>query len=584
MRQTTFQIDDEAGLASAVSAIEDACRRRPASSRLLIVVEPTDDVSQIQSNVSAVRNRLPHLPVVGVTQHWVGLFDLPGYSRLALSLIECETSTIQVFSYPYGDFDFSRAAQDFQARMEAVPDFRAALVYTANAFRPCTEFLERVSAAFPGVTFSGMLAGSPQTQADTSLVIANGEVSHDMLVVVAFSGQDLRTSDSFCLGWRPLGRDHLVTEVCEGGIRTIDNLPAVDLYRRYLEIEPDEDFGALALPFPLITFSNKLPVAHTVVSVGSQGELLFCSGFKVGEWVSLSYSKVDYLLEESLAQANALRPFVPQAMIMSPCLNRRTFLGKEAFGRELGYFQRLCPALVSASGLGEVYMRDSAGGILNSTLVALSLREGDPRPDEALPPIADSLLAQGHRVQTRAERLVTFLEVTSQELRGSYADMRELSRMDDLTGIPNRRYTMTNLDILLERWSPRRPVAVLMYDIDGFKQVNDRFGHQVGDDVLRGVSKRVGQTIRNSDFQGRWGGDEFLIIATNLSSDQALAMGERIRAAVEEAPFPAVGKVTISVGITCAVPDDDSDTIFSRVDSALYRSKERGRNCVSLVL
>ena len=588
MRQTTYELADDSNLDDITSLIKRDCAMHDSSSRLLLMVEPTDDVERIERHLSAIRKHCPQLPVAGVSRHWVSLFDTPQYSSTAFSLLEFDSSQAQVFAYPYAEYSFDQAADDFISHIRGCSDFKAALVFTANAFRPCNAFLEKVSAAFPEVTFSGMQAGSPQTVVDRYLVFTDEGVSHDMLVIVAFCGKDLRAHDCYSLGWRPLGREHQITEVCKGGIKTIDGRPAAELYERYLEIDPGDDFGGLALPFPLITYSNDLPVAHVAIRTGDEGELFFSSDFQEDDYVSLSYSKVDYLLQRSLDLANGLRTFAPQAVVMSPCLNRRAFLGDAAEGREIAYFQRLCPELVFASGFGELYMKGTSGGILNSTLVVLALREGEPTVEEIQPELVDEQLRADSRLKTRAERLVTFLEMTTKELRSSNARLGELSRIDELTGIPNRRSIMSSLSAMLENLAHSKSLTLIMYDIDGFKQVNDCCSHTEGDRVLREVSSCVSKAIRSDDIQGRWGGDEFLIIARGMNPEMSLEMGERIRRAVENADFSGVekkthGKVTISVGVTCGTSEDDADTLFCRADKALYRSKESGRNRVTLL-
>ena len=119
-----------------------------------------------------------------------------------------------------------------------------------------------------------------------------------------------------------------------------------------------------------------------------------------------------------------------------------------------------------------------------------------------------------------------------------------------------------------------------MYDIDHFKEVNDTYGHEVGDSVLRELTRRVQNTIRDEDAIGRWGGEEFLILVGNVSSEQATALAERIRGIVELVPFQIVGTITVSFGVTSARKDDTRKTLFARVDKALYEAKKTGRNKV----
>jgi diguanylate cyclase (GGDEF)-like protein len=129
-------------------------------------------------------------------------------------------------------------------------------------------------------------------------------------------------------------------------------------------------------------------------------------------------------------------------------------------------------------------------------------------------------------------------------------------------------------------------VAVIFLDLDHFKGINDRYGHETGDRVLQQLSARLRGIIRETDLLFRWGGEEFVILLPHTSAAEAPVLGERIRAGVAERPFaaseshPSVA-VTVSVGVagTAAWPVDP-DALLARADTACYRAKERGRNRV----
>lgn len=177
-------------------------------------------------------------------------------------------------------------------------------------------------------------------------------------------------------------------------------------------------------------------------------------------------------------------------------------------------------------------------------------------------------------------------------LRSSVDDTMEKAVTDQLTGLYNRRYMENQLTALLERAKRGGPpVSVLIADIDHFKKVNDLFGHDVGDDVIRQFSERIASNLRPNDLACRFGGEEFVIIMPNTKEIDALGVAKRLHAAVGGAPFMISSasyagtkeplRVTCSIGVTLGnQPDDDPDTIFKRADQALYTAKECGRNRV----
>jgi len=169
------------------------------------------------------------------------------------------------------------------------------------------------------------------------------------------------------------------------------------------------------------------------------------------------------------------------------------------------------------------------------------------------------------------------------ELRVRNEQLDRLSRIDELTGLHNRRHVDEQLK--KEISTARRhdqPLAVLMLDIDHFKSVNDQEGHPAGDRVLQEFAARVQAVTRDGDVVGRWGGEEFIIIAPQTSVSEALTLGERLRQAITERPVDLGDRaVSITVSIGCAVGVGTPEQLVEQADTALYRSKSEGRDRVS---
>src|SRR5207302_1280079 len=168
-----------------------------------------------------------------------------------------------------------------------------------------------------------------------------------------------------------------------------------------------------------------------------------------------------------------------------------------------------------------------------------------------------------------------------------FDEVQRLATLDGLTGTHNRRHFMELAQLQFE--SARRfaqPLTAIMIDVDRFKEVNDTFGHAVGDDVLRTVAERVRRTLRAVDILGRTGGEEFAVLLPGTVRDSASAvLAERIRRAVGDEPVPTPAgpvRVTISLGVASAGPDcSDLAALLRAADSALYDAKESGRNRVA---
>jgi diguanylate cyclase len=167
--------------------------------------------------------------------------------------------------------------------------------------------------------------------------------------------------------------------------------------------------------------------------------------------------------------------------------------------------------------------------------------------------------------------------------------LRNLANVDPLTGIPNRRAFFEEAEQIFERREPAAPGrhAVLMIDVDYFKEVNDTYGHRVGDRVLSVVAAGVKSQLRSADLVGRYGGDELVIALTGCDGAAASAVAERIRAVVAATPVvvdDGVVNVTLSIGVAAAEGGEGLLPVLARADLALYEAKRAGRACVRVAL
>jgi two-component system cell cycle response regulator len=200
--------------------------------------------------------------------------------------------------------------------------------------------------------------------------------------------------------------------------------------------------------------------------------------------------------------------------------------------------------------------------------------------DYLLRPVDKNELHARVRTQIRKKRY-------TERLRDNVQQSIEMAITDGLTGLYNRRYMESHLGALVEQATARgKPLAAFVLDIDYFKSVNDTYGHDAGDDVLREFSTRIKKSIRGIDLACRLGGEEFVIVMPETDMAVATIVAERLRRRIASEPFAiAQGtkhiEVTISIGLaTLDTVEDTAATILKRADQALYRAKRDGRNRV----
>ncbi len=175
----------------------------------------------------------------------------------------------------------------------------------------------------------------------------------------------------------------------------------------------------------------------------------------------------------------------------------------------------------------------------------------------------------------------------TEELANANRQLEEIALTDVLTGLPNRRHAMRQLELVWkESVSENTPLACMMIDADGFKQVNDNYGHDAGDEVLRQLSRNLKYAVRTDDIVCRLGGDEFFAICPHTQAEGAAQLAEKLRQAIAALRVPA-GKGewrgSISIGVAVRKPGmTHFEELIKAADEGVYCSKKNGRNCVSV--
>jgi diguanylate cyclase (GGDEF)-like protein/PAS domain S-box-containing protein len=224
-----------------------------------------------------------------------------------------------------------------------------------------------------------------------------------------------------------------------------------------------------------------------------------------------------------------------------------------------------------------------------------TLRDGQPHEDELY-----LHHKQGHRVPVSIRVapilspdgfVVGAVEVFSDntirvESRQAIEELRRIALLDPLTEVGNRRYAEMNLKFrLAEQERYGWPFGILFSDIDHFKEINDRYGHDIGDDILKMTARTLSNSLRSFDVVGRWGGEEFVAVIINVDAEQLYAVAEKLLVMVEQSSITRgldTIKVTISIGATLAREEDSAESLISRADRLMYNSKSSGRNRITV--
>lgn len=407
------------------------------------------------------------------------------------------------------------------------------------------------------------------------------------LLMVTYQGDDFHINVGHTLGWESMGRTFEVTK-SEGDIlKTLDGKPAFDVYHKYLDIEADDDFLFNTMEFPLHMEDHGAVVLRQPSAVLEDGSLKMAGYVKQGMKVTMSYGDPNTIIGEVNVRAEEVRAFEPEVILLYTCAMRK-FFWNYFINNEMEPFQKIACTGGFCSG-GEIDRDPVTGRMLlhNVTMLTIAMREGDKKGLNLPKVKVDS--SRLHGQASLVQRLSKLVRVTSDELRQTILDVEEaneklriMATVDELTALYNRREIERRINEALDNASSTEvgKVALIMIDVDHFKNVNDTCGHEVGDKILEGVAAVLNATVREYDGEavGRWGGEEFFMLLPNTDLDEAVERAEEIRQTVELYPYPKIEHLTVSLGVTISDGSEDKKTVYKRVDDALYEAKDTGRN------
>lgn len=205
--------------------------------------------------------------------------------------------------------------------------------------------------------------------------------------------------------------------------------------------------------------------------------------------------------------------------------------------------------------------------------------------------LVGSLLKETETVLESSDRYKEQLVASTREVEKLRSDLEQVKQealRDPLTGLANRKVLDQELARVVENASDNSQSCVVMLDVDHFKRLNDRFGHLVGDKVLKYIANTLTAAVKGRDCVARYGGEEFCVILRDIPIEGARSVAEGIRKTIQDANLKrsetgeSLGRVTISMGLTMVMPGDTVDGVVERADSALYTSKNQGRNRVTV--
>ena len=557
-----------------------------ARSILVQVYCAKSDPTHIRAVIESISKRLPQAVVVGATTVGEIARGRVLTNRTIIGFTFFGSSGVMAIALPCKQGGEHQVGAELGRRIAECPTRVAGVLLLAT-----TVSIDGVSllagwnsASLDLLVFGG--GSGDYTGMKDSMVFTSTELFSHGAVVVALTGEDLHAEVQSYMGWRPISKSMRITEVDGLFVKRIDGAPAFDIYEHYLGISIDQDFFLNALEFPMLIEREGTLISRTTAAVTNEGALRFVADIKEGETFRLGYGDLDLIVNDARKVHRALTDFGSQVNLLYSCCSRR-FLMQQDVELETLPFETNAPTFGFYT-FGEFYGTRHLA-LLNSTMVAVGLREGakltdtvreETAPSTRLTPIHDPYADKHSRI---ISRLTHFIDAVTSELEAANREITWLSLTDPLTLLPNRarldQALGDNMELAVRYGND---FAVVLIDVDHFKQVNDTHGHLVGDAVLSKLAQVLAHQTRSTDIAGRWGGEEFLIVAPQTSLDKAAKLAEKLRSSIASTDFPVVGHKTISLGVAAYSPGDDLKKLLGRVDAALYLAKRSGRDRVEI--
>lgn len=568
MYRNTYTLQDIAELSGCIKAFQEA-HPTPAPYLSISIFTHWNDPALIQAMTDGLSKAFPRAAIAGLTTAG-GIEDgQMNTGKTILSFMAFDESPVEVLHYNMKDL---RAVEILETQL------------TGNV----EPFLDAISALPPSVAIFGGGADTDDLN-QPSYIFDKEAIMNEGFVIMLFRGT-VKVLTRSVLGWQPLGRQVTITAM-DGNmvIKELDHI-AVNFYEKYLKIDPSVDFDKKTLSFSLVVEKDGVELARLPMSCRKDGSLVFNIALHVGDKLRMAYGDPNEIINGSRRVLGRIRDFGPQGMLLFSCVVRRYYL-KDDVNQILSAYERITPA---AGGYtrGEIDRIEGHVYTMNMNLVSAAFREetkdhkrtiaditGDPSHMENDPALNldDSL--------STVQRLASFITVTSKELSDAYQKLAFVAGHDSLTDLLNRGRIEWVLRHLIEDTNKtHHTFSAIMIDIDSFKHINDTYGHSVGDDVLIRLADIMKSGVRPTDYAGRWGGDEFVILLPDTDIDQSEKVADRMRRNFAEADILPDGKaVTASFGVTTSYEGETLESFYRRMDSALYTAKGAGKNQVILL-
>lgn len=564
------------------------------------------DLSQIDSNKSLVqifsglckkkeivqiqnilKERYPSLNYIGSTTSGEIYEGVTTENEIIISILNFEHTTTQYF--------YAKEESDFQtgvclANTLFKENTKAMILFIDGLDSNGNDIIDGISSVNSNIPIAGGLAGDNGDFKET-FVFDKNNIYKKGVVAVALNSDKLNVFTDYQLNWQPIGHTMTVTKAKKNHLYELNHTPASEVYKKYLGEKIGNNLPFSATEFPLLKLHDEsdFQVCRTFINKFDDGSLITIGNLEEGDKVRFAFGNVDLILNNTKKNILEYENFEPEVIYTYSCTARKAFLQSQ-IDIELNPLNTIAPTYGFFT-YGEVFHKNNKNSLLNVSLTILAFSEkANKLNTKSKKKIIDEKLEKNiisNKHYLVLDALTNLSNKVIEELEEVHKKLKEEANKDYLTNLYNKRYfdeVSHNLIEIAKRQNS--PISVIMIDIDFFKNINDTYGHIVGDEVIKNIASLLIKNTRKSDIVSRFGGEEFAILLPNTNKKDAKEIAEKLRNIIEEHIIILENtkeiKLTISLGV-CQMNlkcDENISKVIDNADIALYQAKKQGRNKV----
>ncbi|MBR1403362.1 MAG: response regulator [Treponema sp.] len=395
MIQRTFDVKSEADLRRLADLrfYSEYAHSKTIFIQLYISRFSAEDAQKV---LDASHIALPQAKIVGMSLYGDPYVGLNNEKLMRFNFCFFDESEVTVFDYDGENCSLNEIISDFKKNLSSLADVKGVLLLGSGTTFKASHFMDEVTRGYEDIPFFGSIANINTADVNDQAPFAFGnKMIRNGIVAAIFSGKNLHFYTESLFSWKPIGKEMLVESgepgiVGDSIIKTIDGLPATQIFKKYLDVEPDAHFVSNICEFPIVVNRNGYLMARVPCGFNEKGEINTMGDVRDGEYIRFSYGKASEILSKTEEASFRMRDFAPQAIFLYACANRAIFL-KDCAHEEIDFYAHVVSELVYCHGFSELYRYKGQGGVFNSQLVAIGLREGEEKLQELRKPLIQGI-------------------------------------------------------------------------------------------------------------------------------------------------------------------------------------------------